>query len=607
MSLTRNDANKLSCIFLNCRSLNKLGAIKLMVYSNKPDVVVFSETWITKNIPSFYNYTSIWKHRKEGRGGGLGFLVKRGVQFTNLDLINYQQGVMEVQGICLYAGGGSKINILSIYNPNKSVTIDEMKHYTQQLGNKSIILGDFNAHTPLLSSGCSRSNPTGNMLENFISESCFCIVNPYNFYIHLNISTGCLACLDLCFASTSIVSDTKLTKLGNVGSDHLPIKLEFDVQQFRNELKVRRKWKINEKSFESFSNDIEPNKMVMSVDIENRVADFSNRVLAAASKNFAKTSGKIILRKSVIWWDDECSSKLKEVRKARKYLHKCPSDQSISAYKILLKEFNKIKGEKREKSFQKFISDIKHDTTPGEVWKKIKAIKGYVTSEYVPIYHEDRVVLESVDKANLFARHIADISNKHSQRSIKYFSDKYDRAVQDDGQEYNLNITLNELKDSIAESGNSASGEDDIPYAFLKAFSTETLQDLQDIYNQSFNTGVLPSSWRVGLVLPFLKPGKAKNELMSYRPITLLSCLGKTLEKIVKKRLEFFTESNKLLLDSQCGFRKGQGTIDVFLRLENEIRGAFNKHNTCLVAYIDLKSAFESIWREGLINKLIDN
>ena len=145
----------------------------------------------------------------------------------------------------------------------------------------------------------------------------------------------------------------------------------------------------------------------MPVDIENRVADFQNRVLAAASKNFAKTSGKMILRKSAFWWDGECSSKLKEVRKARKYLHKYPSDQSISAYKILLKEFNKIKGEKREKSFQKFISDIKHDTPPGEVWKKIKAIKGYDTTEYVPIYHEDRVVLESVDKANLFAGHIA--------------------------------------------------------------------------------------------------------------------------------------------------------------------------------------------------------
>ena len=55
-------------------------------------------------------------------------------------------------------------------------------------------------------------------------------------------------------------------------------------------------------------------------------------------------------------------------------------------------------------------------------------------------------------------------------------------------------------------------------------------------------------------MLPFVKPGKAKNELMSYRPITLLSCLGKTLERIVKKILEFFTESNILLLDSQCGF-----------------------------------------------------
>ena len=41
------------------------------------------------------------------------------------------------------------------------------------------------------------------------------------------------------------------------------------------------------------------------------------------------------------------------------------------------------------------------------------------------------------------------------------------------------------------------------------------------------------------------------------------------------------------------------------MRLENEIRSAQSSHKICLVAYVDLARAFDSIWREGLVMKLI--
>ena len=55
----------------------------------------------------------------------------------------------------------------------------------------------------------------------------------------------------------------------------------------------------------------------------------------------------------------------------------------------------------------------------------------------------------------------------------------------------------------------------------------------------------LPS---MALVIPILKPNK--DETGSYRPIALLSCTGKLIEKIVQKRLECFVESNNILRKS---------------------------------------------------------
>ena len=85
----------------------------------------------------------------------------------------------------------------------------------------------------------------------------------------------------------------------------------------------------------------------------------------------------------------------------------------------------------------------------------------------------------------------------------------------------------------------------------------------------------------------------------------LLSCIGKILEKIIKERLDYQIEHKlKTLQTTQCGFRKGQSTLDVLLRLENIIRESFKTGKTCITLYIDLKSAYDKVWREGLMYKI---
>ena len=71
-----NADGDLTGIQINCRSVNnKLGNLKLLIYTHKPDFVAFSETWITHHSPQFYNYNAIWKNRLGGLWGGLGFLL----------------------------------------------------------------------------------------------------------------------------------------------------------------------------------------------------------------------------------------------------------------------------------------------------------------------------------------------------------------------------------------------------------------------------------------------------------------------------------------------------------------------------------------------------
>ena len=56
-------------------------------------------------------------------------------------------------------------------------------------------------------------------------------------------------------------------------------------------------------------------------------------------------------------------------------------------------------------------------------------------------------------------------------------------------------------------------------------------------------------------------------EAKSYRPLTLLSVVGKTFESIIAERINFMLLLNKVLDDAQEGFRKGRGTFQMLYKL----------------------------------------
>ena len=109
----------------------------------------------------------------------------------------------------------------------------------------------------------------------------------------------------------------------------------------------------------------------------------------------------------------------------------------------------------------------------------------------------------------------------------------------------------------------------------LKHLPENSLLTLLHIFNDIWDTGVFPDSWRLATVIPISKPGKDHAEPTNYRPIALTSCLCKTLERMINKRLIWYLESNHLISPIQSGFRSERSTNDHLIRLETFIRDAF--------------------------------
>ena len=68
--------------------------------------------------------------------------------------------------------------------------------------------------------------------------------------------------------------------------------------------------------------------------------------------------------------------------------------------------------------------------------------------------------------------------------------------------------------------------------------------------------GHFQTSWKEAIIIPILKKGKDRQSKTSYHPISLLKCLGKTMECIVNRRLQHHLEKNGLFSPSQSGFRR---------------------------------------------------
>ena len=161
-------------------------------------------------------------------------------------------------------------------------------------------------------------------------------------------------------------------------------------------------------------------------------------------------------------------------------------------------------------------------------------------------------------------------------------------------EEYNTPFNLDELKDAISKSHDTATGPDEVHYQMLKHLPPSSLQALLEIFNDMWETGKFPESWELATVIPVPKPGKDHTEPNNYRPIALTSCLCKTLERMINVRLVWYLESNNLISPVQSGFRSERCTNDNLVRLETFIRDAFVAKEHVVAVFFDLEKAYDT-------------
>ena len=91
--------------------------------------------------------------------------------------------------------------------------------------------------------------------------------------------------------------------------------------------------------------------------------------------------------------------------------------------------------------------------------------------------------------------------------------------------------------------------------------------------------------------------------ISNYRPVSLVSCVSKVLERVVHKHMYNYILDNELLYKYQSGFLTCHSTIFQLVELyDNVCQNLESRKHTCLV-FCDISKAFYGIWNSGLLHK----
>ena len=147
-------------------------------------------------------------------------------------------------------------------------------------------------------------------------------------------------------------------------------------------------------------------------------------------------------------------------------------------------------------------------------------------------------------------------------------------------------------------------GVDGIGNNVLRACASNLTEPLKMIAQKSLDTGVFPKSWKNSNVVPIFKNKGSKNSVSNYRPISLLSCMSKVVERQVYNELYNFCMENRLLSEKNSGFKKKVGTIDQLISLTTRIYQGLDKEEEIAMIFLDLSKAYDRVWHAGLLHKL---
>ena len=125
-------------------------------------------------------------------------------------------------------------------------------------------------------------------------------------------------------------------------------------------------------------------------------------------------------------------------------------------------------------------------------------------------------------------------------------------------------------------------------------------EKLTELFHCMWRKEAIPQEFKDASIIHLYKRKGNPQVCDNHRGISLLSIAGKILAKILLNRLNAHLDQTGLIPESQCGFRKDRGTIDMIFTARQLQEKCQEQNVDLYMTFVDLTKAFDTVSRDGL-------
>ena len=547
--LDNKNTTSVSVLHLNIRSINKnFDNFKLFLSSLNYcfSIICFSETWLNDRNVDNSNYklpncSSIHQIRTHSRGGGVSIYIHKDFEFKIRNDLSINCKDVESLGVELLHDKTKNTLFNVLYRPPNG-QIETFENFLRHLfhenknSNKNFhIAGDFNLN--LLDHNENKK------VQNFLN-----IIHQNGILPTRNkptrVTRKSATAISHIITNNYIESSFKTAIIKFDISDHFPICILFpsDTSSAENEILYQYKRIIDNERITAFSqklfeydwtDTIAQNKPIEAYELF--LKDFS--VLYEAYFPLKKEKIRSKDLKSP-WITKGLKKSSKRKQKLYAKFFKKRSEKTEKDYLDYKKLFESLKKRSKKMHYSNLI--LKYKDNIKKTWQVIKEALGKEkSSQSLPktVLVNELSVTQSTSIAENFNKFFTEIGPKLA-KNIKKSSKNFAHYLHKHLSELSEHpLSINELKDAFfALKINKSAGYGNISFNILKKCFGVLHKPLFHIFNCSIQTGIFPDKLKIAGVTPFFKGGDNR-ELGNYRPISVLPCFSKILEKIMYNRL----------------------------------------------------------------------
>ncbi|MCG8113231.1 MAG: reverse transcriptase domain-containing protein, partial [Candidatus Thiodiazotropha taylori] len=591
--------DKFSVVHYNVQSIvNKLDLLEAELQNF--DVICITETWLDQrtsdDVLNLYGFKLFRRDRLGENYGGICVYVKNNIyscRRADLELPNIECLWIEVMV------NGKKNLIGTFYRPPNSTNAiwSSIEDSIGQAFDTSIrnilVTGDFNFD--ILKQSANKK----------VTDICqqFSLHQLIDEPTHFTESSSSI--LDLFLTGNKnnvLLSGVGEPFLGQNIRYHCPIYCVLTFQKVSTPVYTRKIYLYNRGNYEAFSNDLEETdwQSLKNNDIDTYAGNITNNIYQLANKHIPNKIIKI--RQSDPPWLSNDIKKL--IRKKKRFYDKYKRTNNMHDFENYKHIRNKLTNEIRKSKtddIRKLAKKLENtNLSPKDWWKTLKQIiKTEQTSTIPPLKRGSTICSTECEKAEALNQYFAQQTELEESNAFLPDATHVSPFILE-----SIISSPEEVASVLrALQTGKAAGPDSINNKLLKELAQPLSFPLSELFNYSISMGKIPSIWKEANVTPIYKKNDP-SDVTNYRPISLLSTIGKVLEKIIHKHVFNFFQDHQIITAMQSGFIPGDSTVNQLVVIYNTFCKALDEGKEVRAIFCDISKAFDRVWHKGLLFKL---